>query len=242
MAAFHLLVLQGLILDEVIARCRPKLALELGGFLGYSAVRIADRMKDFRDVKLYSVEPNPHHQDVMQQMIGHAGLSSVVQIVPGTLQSHEHWSRVSAWRSPLHCLACLARLLAEPDDANNKANSSNLHVQELPTQPFDFIFVDHIKSAYVSDLELLVQKGFVKKGTVVVADNIWLPGVPEYRAYMRVHTKDWSTEERWSSFEYSKYLEIGFSTGNKVSQPALTLQCFVVQDLVLISTYKGLST
>ena len=49
-------------------------------------------------------------------------------------------------------------------------------MQELPTQPFDFIFVDHIKSAYVSDLELLVQKGFVKKGTVVVADNIWLPG------------------------------------------------------------------
>ena len=86
------------------------------------------------------------------------------------------WSRVSAWRSPLHCLACLARLLAEPDDAKNKANSSNLHVQELPTQPFDFIFVDHIKSAYVSDLELLVQKGFVKKGTVVVADNMWLPG------------------------------------------------------------------
>ena len=69
-----------------------QLALELGGFLGYSAVRIADRMKDFGDVKLYSVEPNPHHQDVMQQMIGHAGLSSVVQIVPGTLQSHEHVS------------------------------------------------------------------------------------------------------------------------------------------------------
>ena len=70
-----------------------QLALELGGFLGYSAVRIADRMKDFGDVKLYSVEPNPHHQDVMQQMIGHAGLSSVVQIVPGTLQSHEHVSQ-----------------------------------------------------------------------------------------------------------------------------------------------------
>lgn len=69
-----------------------QLALELGGFLGYSAVRIADRMKDFGDVKLYSVEPNPHHQDIMQQMIGHAGLSSVVQIVPGTLQSHEHVS------------------------------------------------------------------------------------------------------------------------------------------------------
>ena len=49
-------------------------------------------MKDFGDVMLYSVEPNPHHQDVMQQMIGHAGLSSIVQIVPGTLQSHEHVS------------------------------------------------------------------------------------------------------------------------------------------------------
>ena len=86
-------------------------------------------------------------------------------------------SASAAWQTPLHCLACLARLLAKHGDAKSKANTcDDLHVQELPTQPFDFIFVDHIKSAYVSDLELLVQKGFVKKGTVVVADNIWLPG------------------------------------------------------------------
>ena len=82
---------------------------------------------------------------------------------------------------------------------------------------------------------------------------------------MRAHTKDWSTEERWSSYEYSKYIEVahhaalplhqvystcccpkfqqqtGLSNCKKLSQPALTLQCFVVQDLVLISTYKGLS-
>jgi len=44
--------------------------------------------------------------------------------------------------------------------------------------PFDLIFIDHIKNAYLSDLKLLESNGGVKAQTVVVGDNIIYPGAP----------------------------------------------------------------
>ena len=34
-------------------------------------------------------------------------------------------SSASAWQSPLHCLACLARFVAKPDEAESKTTTSN---------------------------------------------------------------------------------------------------------------------
>ena len=46
----------------------------------------------------------------------------------------------------------------------------------LPAQPFDLIFIDHVKDLYLSDLMYLMDHGFIGKGTVVIADNIHVPG------------------------------------------------------------------
>ena len=37
---------------------------------------------------------------------------------------------------------------------------------------FDFVFVDHIKDGYLSDLQLLLREGLLHPGSVVVADNL----------------------------------------------------------------------
>ena len=50
---------------------------------------------------------------------------------------------------------------------------------------FDLIFIDHNKSAYLRDLKLLEQTGLIKKGTVIVADNVITPGAPDYLRYIR---------------------------------------------------------
>lgn len=42
----------------------------------------------------------------------------------------------------------------------------------------DFLFIDHDKKKYGSDLQLLEDWGLIQKGTVVIADNILYPGAP----------------------------------------------------------------
>ena len=56
----------------------------------------------------------------------------------------------------------------------------------------DFVFIDHAKDAYLPDLGRIVDRGWLHPGSVVVADNIKLPGAPDYRAHMRAaEGKSW---------------------------------------------------
>ena len=52
-------------------------------------------------------------------------------------------------------------------------------------QGFDLIFIDHWKNVYLRDLKLLEQFGLIRKGTVVVADNMIYPGAPDYLEYTK---------------------------------------------------------
>ena len=69
----------------------------------------------------------------------------------------------------------------------------------------DFALIDHLKSAYLKDLLILQRNGFFKKGSVVVGDNIFSPGAPDYRKHVRT-SPDWSTVEHVSHIEYSNYI------------------------------------
>ena len=53
----------------------------------------------------------------------------------------------------------------------------------------DMVLVDHWKDLYVADLKRMEETGLMRKGTVVVADNILWPGAPEYAAYVRSSSK-----------------------------------------------------
>jgi catechol O-methyltransferase len=82
----------------------------------------------------------------------------------------------------------------------------------------DFVFLDHDKNAYLSDLQSIVDRGWLRAGAVVVADNVKLPGAPKYRAYMREQEgKTWQTTEHKTHAEYQT----------------------LVGDLVLESEYRG---
>eukprot|EP00047_Mylnosiga_fluctuans_P004312 m.233791 g.233791 ORF g.233791 m.233791 type:complete len:289 (-) comp12569_c0_seq1:71-937(-) len=49
----------------------------------------------------------------------------------------------------------------------------------------DLFFIDHDKRAYLSDLKLLEASGVIRVGTVLVADNVIVPGAPDYLEYVR---------------------------------------------------------
>jgi len=72
----------------------------------------------------------------------------------------------------------------------------------------DFVFVDHDKSAYLPDLECILEERWLHSGSVVVADNVKFPGAPEYRAYLQAaEGKNWRTIEHDTHVEYQSLLK-----------------------------------
>ncbi|MBS4729688.1 O-methyltransferase [Mycobacterium sp. SM1] len=67
----------------------------------------------------------------------------------------------------------------------------------------DFLFLDHDKNAYLPDLQSILDRGWLHPGSIVVADNVKVPGAPEYREYMRRQQgKLWNTSEHKAHVEY----------------------------------------
>lgn len=83
-------------------------------------------------------------------------------------------------------------------------------------QTFDFALIDHVKHLYLQDLLVLQKNGFLKRGSVVVGDNVLTPGSPVFRQYLK-ESNDFATTEHVSNLEYSNY----------------------VLDIVTVSEYRG---
>eukprot|EP00562_Extubocellulus_spinifer_P032990 CAMPEP_0178696770 /NCGR_PEP_ID=MMETSP0699-20121125/9590_1 /TAXON_ID=265572 /ORGANISM="Extubocellulus spinifer, Strain CCMP396" /LENGTH=332 /DNA_ID=CAMNT_0020342605 /DNA_START=556 /DNA_END=1554 /DNA_ORIENTATION=+ len=49
---------------------------------------------------------------------------------------------------------------------------SDVLARHIPKERVDFMFLDHAKDMYLSDLQLLEKSGYVQEGTHVVADNV----------------------------------------------------------------------
>ncbi len=65
------------------------------------------------------------------------------------------------------------------------------HVDRLVKEygKIDFVFLDHWKDLYISDLKLLESKNLLKKGSCILADNVLYPGAPEFREYVAFSPK-----------------------------------------------------
>lgn len=165
---------KGKILDNVIQNYKPKLALELGAYVGYSAIRMGRLMQGG---KLISVEFNEANAKIARQMIDLAGLSQTVEVIHGYLG----------------------------DDLNTIRTLENKH--EFHSQKVDFVFLDHAKEAYLSDLKLIMQREWLHPGSVLVADNVKFPGAPEYFAYMKaVEGKEFKTTVHNTYAEYQRVI------------------------------------
>ncbi|KAF4110281.1 hypothetical protein G5714_009533 [Onychostoma macrolepis] len=68
---------------------------------------------------------------------------------------------------------------------------------------FDFVFLDHWKDRYVPDTKLLEDCGLLRKGTVLLADNVICPGAPEYLKYVR-NSPRYESQYYKSNLEYTK--------------------------------------
>ena len=176
---------KGALLDAAVRRAGPKLALELGTYVGYGALRIA---RAAPAAKVYSVELAEANAVNARQIWEHAGVADRVTCVVGTVG----------------------------DGGRTLATLANEH--GFASGALDFVFLDHDKDAYLDDLKSILDRGWLRPGAIVVADNVRIPGAPKYREYMRQQQgKLWNTVEHKTHLEYQS----------------------LVSDLVLESDYHG---
>ncbi len=72
----------------------------------------------------------------------------------------------------------------------------------------DFAFIDHAKEAYLPDLELILREGWLRRGAIVVADNVKVPGAPEYHAFMKANEGTaFRTTEHSTHVEYQTLIK-----------------------------------
>ncbi|NXG33550.1 COMT methyltransferase, partial [Dromaius novaehollandiae] len=139
---------KGLILDKTVEEIKPSVALELGTYCGYSAVRIARMLK--AGARLLTVEFNPEFAAIAKQVIEFAGVQDKVNILEG------------------------------PSEEIIPQLKKKYEVDTL-----DFVFLDHWKDRYSSDTILLQECNLLRKGSVLLADNVICPGAPEFLNYVR---------------------------------------------------------
>lgn len=176
---------KGAVLDAAVRRANPKLALELGTYCGYGALRIA---RAAPTAKVYSVELAKANAVNAREIWAYAGVGDRVTCVVGMIGDGGH---------------TLDALSSE---------------HGFTPGALDFVFLDHDKNAYVPDLQSILDRGWLHPGSLVVADNVKLPGAPEYREYMRLQQGTlWNTTEHKAHLEYQT----------------------LIRDLVLESDYLG---
>ncbi|CAF0929155.1 unnamed protein product [Rotaria sordida] len=121
---------KGEILDQAIQIRKPKTILELGTFLGYSALRIISQLPD--DILLITIEADSQSAEIARTILEYAGVINRVKIIN--------------------------------DYTENVIPNLN---------------------AYLRDFKMLEDIGLIKSKTMIVADNVIRPGVPDYLEYVR---------------------------------------------------------
>ncbi|KAM6339497.1 catechol O-methyltransferase isoform 1-T1 [Alca torda] len=154
---------KGLILDKTVEEVQPSVALELGTYCGYSAVRIARLLK--AGASLLTVEFNPEFAAIAKQIIEFAGVQDKVKLLEG------------------------------PSEEIIPQLKKKYEVDTL-----DFVFLDHWKDRYTPDTILIQECNLLRKGSVLLADNIIVPGAPEFLNYIR-------NNPRFQCTNYPSHLE-----------------------------------
>ena len=104
--------------------------------------------------KVFSVELSAANREVAQRIWAHAGIDDRVTCVVGTIG----------------------------DGGLTLGTLANDH--GFAAGMLDFLFIDHDKGAYLPDLQSILDRGWLHRGSIVVADNMLIPGSPKYRDFM----------------------------------------------------------
>lgn len=75
---------KGKIVSDLIADVKPETMVELGGYVGYSAILFGDAVRKAGGKRYFSLERNPEFAAVIMSLADLAGLSDIVKVVVGS--------------------------------------------------------------------------------------------------------------------------------------------------------------
>ncbi|KAJ5528078.1 O-methyltransferase [Penicillium frequentans] len=78
---------KGVVIDKIIQERKPSIMVEMGGYVGYSAIRFGDALRRAGGKKYYSLEINPINASVAKMLIELAGLQDIITVI--VAPSHE---------------------------------------------------------------------------------------------------------------------------------------------------------
>ena len=159
---------------EVLRARDPMTVVEIGTFLGYSAISTASGLRD--GGRMMCVEFEPRHADVARWALDFASLSDKVTVVT----------------------AAGSAAVGTVKDFVESASGQGAGVG------VDVLFLDHAKERYLPDLKLYEDAGVVVRGTTVVADNVIYPGAPGWLEYVDSAAGRYDTRLIEAMFEYDQ--------------------------------------
>ena len=142
----------------------PIRALEVGTYIGYSAIRIGRILATEADhgSTLLSVEQNYENAEYAKTHVEYAGLNKTVKVLHSRVEEY-----VDDETSNNEVEVGI------DENENEDENSSLFPLYNYNRRPYDFVFIDHRKPFYLRHLKLLESRGFIDATiTTVVADNI----------------------------------------------------------------------
>ncbi|KAJ1558779.1 hypothetical protein HK405_012997 [Cladochytrium tenue] len=171
----HLMIVgpaKGETVEAKMREIHPRYMAELGGFIGYSAVKFGRLLPTSAEDgsgggRYVTFEKSAEYAALARRVIAHAGLQDRCVILEGAFE--DSWPRLRS---------------------------------ELGIQALDALFIDHAKEAYLPDFKLVEEHGLVRPGGVVLADNVLVPGAPDYLAYVSAGGRDGTFIARHELFRH----------------------------------------
>jgi predicted O-methyltransferase YrrM len=199
---------KGSLLEQQLAQHGPiKQALELGTFLGYSAIRIARQMPPAGH--LVCVEANPDNARVAAKVLALAGVADKVTILRGLAADQLPRAAEELRNGQEH-------LMQQP-------GLQTLQAPVPPAAPVDLLFLDHCKDCYLPDLQAAEQLGLVGPGTLVMADNVVYPGAPGFLEYLESSGR-YDTQLLRAKYEYEQAWNPNWDLGKEDAMSASLAQ------------------
>ena len=150
--------------------------VELGTYCGYSTIRMADTLLQHHQIvpkfHIHTIDINAQSQNIAKQLIQLAGLQKYVSFILRESTKVDHPTSVSFTRQ------LTDSILRQTTEGRSSDTTGDVDKR------IDFLFVDHAKELYLSDLQLLETSGFIRQGTAVAADNVVFFQLSDYCTHM----------------------------------------------------------
>ncbi|KAJ9125157.1 hypothetical protein QFC22_000111 [Naganishia vaughanmartiniae] len=156
-------------IEKLINEKKPKLVLELGSYVGYSAICFSRHLPKIHPNSVY---PANWTGDAKEDKAGYI-----------SLEKSEVYAATARGAIELAGLGDVVKIVTGSSTPSLKNLRKTLNLPR-PIK-FDMVFIDHLKPLYTNDLKVMEEEGLIAPGTIIVADNVVKPGNPAYLSYVR---------------------------------------------------------